>query len=292
MDTNGNKQGWSNEFKVGLMTLTALILLMVSILFVNNFRFSGGGHTYTILFNFLGDLKEDAPVKYAGGIDVGQVRRIRSQDGKAAVDLLITAPWLRLRKDSEVCIYSTSLLGTKYVQITADLGKDEELKRGETLEGVDSNNLDQTFHRLGEVLESFHAMMGDPKAKENFLKSFENMNKMTANLLEVTVQSRAKLEKLIDDLSRSGADVTQIVTSAKEASRTLQDLTKALNKKDIEQTVQNLNTTMRVMSQLAKDIDAGKGAAGVLLKDEKVGQDLKTLVEELKAHPWRLLWKK
>jgi len=292
MENNGKGNGWSNEFKVGLMTLGCFVILMVSILFVNNFRFGGGGRVYTATFTFLGDLKSDAPVRYAGGIDVGRVKAIRIQDGKAAVDLLITQADLRLRKDSKVAIYSTSMLGSKYVQIEADLGAGEELKRGESLTGHDSNNLDKTFSQLGDVMEAFQKMMGDPVAKENFLRSFENINKATDQLLQLTLASRAKVERMVDDLSRSSGDVTRIVASAQKVSKSLEDLTSALNKKDIEQSVKNMNNTLRVMNQLAKDIEAGKGAAGVLLKDEKVGKDIKVLVEELKAHPWKLLWKK
>jgi hypothetical protein len=29
-----------------------------------------------------------------------------------------------------------------------------------------------------------------------------------------------------------------------------------------------------------------------LLKDDKVAQDLRDLIEDLKQHPWKLLWKK
>jgi phospholipid/cholesterol/gamma-HCH transport system substrate-binding protein len=118
------------------------------------------------------------------------------------------------------------------------------------------------------------------------------MNKATEQILQLTIASRVKVEKMVDELSRSSGDVTRIVASAQKVSRALEDLTTALNKKDIEQSVKNMNNTLRIMNQLAKDIEAGKGAAGVLLKDEKVGKDLKVLVEELKAHPWRLLWKK
>src|SRR6185503_17223348 len=150
----------SLEFKVGLMTIMALLVLMVGLLFVNNFHFGGGGRMYTASFHFLGDLKADAPVKYAGGIDVGQVQAIRASNGEALVDLLISDPNIKLRKDSQLAIYSTSLLGTKYVQIQADLGKGSELQRGETLPGKDSNNLDLTFSQLGDVMETFEKMMG------------------------------------------------------------------------------------------------------------------------------------
>ncbi len=282
----------SLEFKVGLMTISALLLLMVSLLFINNFQLGAVGRVVTVQFNFLGGLKTNAPVQYAGGIKVGIVKDIRLGENKALVDMLITNPDLKLHKDSKVALYSDGLLGSRYVQINADLGKDAEIQKGDVLVGQDANNLDQTFAELGDVMEAFEKMMGDPVAKENFLRSFENMNRMTDQLLQLTLQSRAKVEKMIDDLSKSSGDVTQIVAGAQKVSKNLAALTDSLRKNDMDLTLKNVNNTMKVMNQLANDVNAGKGTVGVLLKDDQMADDIKALVEELKAHPWKLLWKK
>ena len=290
-DMNHNHQ-WTLEFKVGLMTMLAFLVLMVALLFINNFQFGSGGRVVTVTFNFLGDLKINAPVEYAGGIKVGIVKDIRVGDNKALVDLLITQKDLKLRKDSQIALYSAGLLGSRYVQIGADLGTGPDLEKTDILVGKDSNNLDQTFSQLGDVMESFEKMMGDPVAKENFLKSFDNMNKTTNELLALTVQSRAKVEKMIDDLSKSSGDVTKIVASAQKVSSNLEALTNTLRKNDIDQSMKNMNNTLKVMNQLANDMNNGKGTIGVLMKDQKMADDIKGLVEELKAHPWKLLWKK
>ena len=145
--------------------------------------------------------------------------------------------------------------------------------------------------RLGDVMEAFENMMGDPKAKENFLHSFENMNKATDNLLALSVTSRAHIEKILTDLSRSSGKADDVMKSAEKVSKSLEDLTAALNKKDISQSMKNLNSTLAVMNEVATDIHNGKGTLGVLLKDKQTADDIKRLVEELKAHPWKLLWK-
>lgn len=281
----------SLEFKVGLMTIVALLILMFSILFVSNFRLSPGGYVVSASFNFLGDLKVNAPVEYAGGIKVGQVKAIRYANNKAVVDLVISERDFKLRQDSQVALYSTGLLGSRYVQIGADLGSGPELQTGEVIEGKDANNLDKTFAELGDVMESFETMMGDPKAKANFLHSFDNMNKATDQLLDLTIQSRAKIDKIVDVLSRSSQQAPEIMASAQKISKNLEDLTNALNKQQITQSVKDLNNTLKVMNEVADDIHDGKGALGVLLKDDQVATDLRGLVEELKAHPWKLLWK-
>ena len=281
----------SLEFKVGLMTISALLVLMISILFISNLSL-GGGRVVTAQFNFLGDLKVNAPVQYAGGIKVGVVKAIRIGTNKALVDLLITEKSLKIRQDSKIALYSAGLLGSRYVQIGADLGTGEEVKPGDVLTGQDSNNLDQTFSQIGDVMEAFEKMMGDPVAKENFLHSFENMNKATDEIYQLTLRSREKIDKILGDLSKSSGDVGDLVSSAKKISASLQGLTGALDKKDVTAAMKNLNETLKNMNQMTTDIHNGKGLAGVLLHDEKAADDLKSLIEELKSHPWRLLWKK
>jgi phospholipid/cholesterol/gamma-HCH transport system substrate-binding protein len=282
----------SLEFKVGAMTLAALGLLVFAILFLSNFSFSAGNYVVTAEFNFLGGLKENAPIRYAGGINVGRVKAIRPDNGKAAVDMLITQKNFKLRTDSLVALYGDGLLGSRYVEIDANLGTGDELKTGGVLEGKDANNLDKTFSQLGDVMETFENMMGDPKAKASFLSAFENLNKTSEGLLALTNTSRDKITNILNNLSNSSDQVNKIVNSVSSISKSLDTLTTTLDKKDVNESIKNLNSTLITMNQLAQDVHNGKGVIGVLLQDQQTAEDVKGLVSELKAHPWKLLWKK
>jgi phospholipid/cholesterol/gamma-HCH transport system substrate-binding protein len=282
----------SLEFKVGAMTLAALFVLTFAVLFLSNFSFSPGSYVVTADFNFLGGLKVNAPVRYAGGIDVGRVKAIRPDNGKAAVDMLITQKDFKLKTDSLVALYGDGLLGSRYVEIDSNLGTGDELKTGESLEGKDANNLDKTFSQLGDVMETFEQMMGDPKSKASILSAFDNLNKTSAALLSLTDTSRDKITTILSNLSNSSGQVNKIVNSVSSISTSLATLSSTLDKKDINESIKNLNSTLITVNQLAQDVHSGKGAIGVLLEDPQTADDLKGLVEELKAHPWKLLWKK
>lgn len=291
MESGSKSRGFSNEFKVGLVTLAAILILMVSILFISNFSIESGGQVVTVTFRFLGGLKVNAPVRYAGGIKVGRVESIRPLDGEAAVDLLITRKDFKLRRDSKVDLYSDGLLGSRYVEIESNLGTGPELAKGDILNGKDANNLDETFSELGDVMESFEQMMGDPKAKANFLAAFQNLNKTSADLLSLTDTSREKITGILDNLANSSGKVDKIVSSVSSISKSLDTLTATLDKKQLNDSIKNLNKTLVTVNQLAQDVHSGKGAIGVLLEDPQTADDLKALVQELKAHPWKLLWK-
>ena len=108
----------------------------------------------------------------------------------------------------------------------------------------------------------------------------------------MTDTSRDKISTILSNLSNSSGQVGKIVNSVSSISTSLATLSSTLDKKDINTSIKNLNSTLITVNQLAQDVHSGKGAIGVLLEDPQTAEDLKGLVEELKAHPWKLLWKK
>lgn len=283
---------WTPELKVGVATSAAVLVLMVSLLFIADVRWPGSGYRVTATFTYLGDLRENAPVKYAGGIPVGKVERIRPLDGKAAVDLLITRKGFRLRKDSYVVIYTAGFLGEKYVAIGSDLGTGEELKPGDVIEGTDPTNLDEALITFGRLMATLNDVLGTPEAKQSVQRSFKNVADTTEELARATRDARVRITKILDDLSKSGQDVRTITQSVQSLARNMDELTRTLDKKDLNEAIRNLNLTLKSLNEVAQNVNAGQGAAGVLLKDDQVAKDLRDLITDLKAHPWKLLWKK
>jgi phospholipid/cholesterol/gamma-HCH transport system substrate-binding protein len=268
------------------------MVLMVALLFVADVHWPGSGYRVTATFTYLGDLRVNAPVKYAGGIPVGKVEAIRPLDGKAAVDLLITQKNFKLRKDSYVVIYTAGFLGEKYVAIGNDLGHGEELKSRETIEGQNPTNLDESLITFGRLMATLNDVLGTPEARSSITRSFKNMADTTEELAQGTRDARVRITRILDDLSKSGQDVQTVTHSVQSLAKNVDELTRTLDKKDLNEAIRNLNLTMKSLQEVAKTVNAGKGAAGVLLKDDKVAQDLRDLIEDLKQHPWKLLWKK
>jgi phospholipid/cholesterol/gamma-HCH transport system substrate-binding protein len=283
---------WTPELRVGVATSAALLVLMVSLLFVANVSLPGSGYRVTATFTYLGDLRVNAPVKYAGGIPVGKVEKIRVLDGKAAVDLLITQKDFRLRKDSYVVIYTEGMLGSKYVAIGTDLGHGEFLKPHEVIEGTNPTNLDESLITFGRLMATLNDVLGTPEAKSSIARSFSNMADTTENLAQATRDARIQINHILTDLSKSGQDVQTVTHSVQSLAKNIDELTRTLDKKDLNEAIRNLNLTMQSLQEVAKTVNAGQGAAGVLLKDEKVAKDVRDLVEDLRQHPWKLLWKK
>lgn len=265
---------------------------MVAILFIADVHWPGSGYRVTATFTYLGDLRVNAPVKYAGGIQVGKVEAIRPMDGKAGVDLLITQKDFKLRSDSYVVIYTAGMLGEKYVAIGSNLGHGEELKPGAVIEGTDPTNLDESLITFGRLMATLNDVLGTKEAKQSITRSFKNAADTTEELAQATRDARLKVNHILDDLVKSGHDVQTVTHSVQSLAKNVDELTRTLDKKDLNEAIRNLNLTLISLQEVAKNVNAGQGAAGVLLKDDKVAQDLRDLIEDLKQHPWKLLWKK
>jgi len=265
---------------------------MAALLVISDFRLPGSGYKVTATFTFLGDLRDNAPVKYAGGIDVGKVISIRPLGDKAAMDLLITRKGFRLRRDSYVVIYTAGMLGEKYVCVGADLGKGEELRSGDVIVGTDPSNLDEAFITLDRLMKTLNDVLGRPEARESIQQSFKNVSETTAQLAEMTRDARVKVMRVLDDLAKSGQNVQSVTKSVDSLARNVDQLTKTLDQKQLNEAIRNLNSLTKNLDEVARNVNSGKGAAGVLLKDEKVAKDIQELVQDLRSHPWKLLWKK
>jgi phospholipid/cholesterol/gamma-HCH transport system substrate-binding protein len=141
-------------------------------------------------------------------------------------------------------------------------------------------------------METLNDVLGTPEARQSITRSFQNAADTTEELARATRDARVKINRILDDLSKSGQDVRTVTQSVQSLAKNVDELTRTLDKKNMNEAIRNLNLTMQSLREVARTVNAGEGAAGVLLKDEKVAQDVRDLVEDLRQHPWKLLWKK
>ena len=126
-----NKVEWSVGAFIVMGFLCALVLAFAST--NSQDRLSGGGYSITARFSNLGELKTRAPVKIAG-VKVGEVTDVRLDPERfdAVVTMRLTAAAGELPADSSAAIYTSGLLGERYVGITPG-GDIEMLQPGEEI---------------------------------------------------------------------------------------------------------------------------------------------------------------
>ena len=112
-----NKVEWSVGAFILMGFACALVLAFTST--NSQDRIGSGGYLLTARFSNLGELKTRAPVKIAG-VKVGEVDKVEldAEKFEALVTLRMTPRAGELPADSSAAIYTSGLLGERYIGIT------------------------------------------------------------------------------------------------------------------------------------------------------------------------------
>jgi len=123
------------EWSVGAFILMGFVCALVLAFASTNSqdRIGGGGYEVRARFANLGELKARAPVKIAG-VRVGEVSRVELDPERyeAVVTMRLTDAAGALPADSSAAIYTSGLLGERYIGITPG-GDPEPLKAGDEI---------------------------------------------------------------------------------------------------------------------------------------------------------------
>jgi phospholipid/cholesterol/gamma-HCH transport system substrate-binding protein len=117
--------------------------------------------------------------------------------------------------------------------------------------------------------------------------------------------AEGKVQSLVDDgavVARSlRENVPDLARDARHLARSGDNLAGSFTPEDgarlkaamarYEAAGEKLQTISEKAERIITAIDAGKGNAGAMIKDDQLYRDLKDLVADLKAHPWKVLWK-
>jgi phospholipid/cholesterol/gamma-HCH transport system substrate-binding protein len=114
-----------------------------------------------------------------------------------------------------------------------------------------------------------------------------------------------KAATLIDDASVSAkqlrTDLPAISGKAQAALNGVANMTGQFTEEDgkqfraaalrLAQTTEKLDSMATKADHLLKKLEAGEGTMGAMIQDKQVYDDLKSLLSDLKKHPWKMLWK-
>jgi phospholipid/cholesterol/gamma-HCH transport system substrate-binding protein len=196
------------ETRVGLFTFLALALLGISIFLLGDVSLYKK-YTLYAKFSDVAGLPDKSMVKLSG-VEVGKVKKIKIKGSKVIVHLAIKDE-VEIYRDSVFEIGSTSIIGSKYLQITQGHRHFGILKSGEYVTGKESPPLDKM---VTETMGSLKILIEDLNQKGDFAKE---LNATMVNLRELT----AKLNDLISAMHQPMTSSMHNVDSTTEKLDTL-----------------------------------------------------------------------
>jgi len=288
----GTRKSRELELKVGLTVGIALILLAITIFTVEKFHFGESGYEIEVAFNFVDALKPQSDVKIGGGVKIGHVSEIVVEKELVVLKVVLDKD-VRLPKTSKFQILSKGVMGDKYLNVVAvPTTEDQEfIKPGERMLGVEPANIDKAFQRLGQVADSIKLLLGDPELTGSFSEVMKNFGQLSGRLDALLKKNENNIDKGIKDISEAASSIKRFSNDIESVTKSLDELLSDKNMKNMGSVFSDLqNITSRLDTEV-KRIEEGKGTLGVLIHDEQIGEDIKTVIKDVKKHPWKLFWK-
>lgn len=221
----------SRNVKVGIMFLTGLFLLVGALYFIGD-RQNLFGDTIELKAEFeeVNGLMKGNNVRYAG-INIGTVTSVNIvNDSMVMVEMVVESSAMEYIKTNALAsIGSDGLMGNKLVNISSSKGEAPLIKEGDVIKSVTPLDTDEIMRTLS--------------------RTNDDMSVIAQNLKSIT--QKIEDENMVWNLLSDSALALNIKNTVRNVDYTSAELT-------------NIS---RTFSQVAKDVQDGKGTVGKLLKD-------------------------
>ena len=289
----------TKEVKTAILVILGIAFLIFGINYLKGRNLLDASNTYYTIFEY-NALTESSPVTIKGN-NVGKIKNIKYdfETGKTRVSFTVDKG-LKFSKNSIIRLYEMGLMGGNAMAIIpAEDGvfaEDGDVIKSEVekglLDGLAGNfsnlssGLDTTLKSADSLLIGLNSLVEDDSDKG--LKS-------AIAELNATIKSFKNLSYSFNSLiSKNEEGLTSVISNFDSISQDLASLSEDLKKAEISKTINDLDQTLLSVNGLISDLENGEGTLGLLLKDEKLYNNLevatyqlKELLQDFKLNPKR-----
>lgn len=297
----------SNETKVGILTITALTVLILGFNFLKGKNLFSKSKKIYAVFKDMGTLEKSNEVKI-NGLPVGAVYDKKELD-KDVSAIIVTINLTRDINipDNSVAYIGSGLVGASFIVIEKGDSK-TYLQLGDTLMTREESGLlsqvsaqiNPTLTKVRTVLDSLtQTIMGvngllNSDAKVNLQQTFANLNRASSALNGLLDNQSSPLAKTLNNaeaitanLKTNSENINSTISNAKLASEKLAAL-------ELKPTIDSLNTMIGQLKKTVAKIASTDGTLGALINDKKLYNKLndailsaEILMDDLRTNPKR-----
>lgn len=300
------------QWKVGLFVLIGLVLLAGLLL-----EFSKGltllRSTYDIYLrcDTAGSLKPRAQVLISG-VQIGTVSDIRlAPTGKFVTITLRVYSEYKVYKTAQFYIEQSGFLGDQYVAVVPQENEGPVFHNGDVARAEAPFNMlevarsatgfvkriDETAQRLNETLMDVRRYLLNRETLTNLSVSAANLRAASERAVGVVANIDALISTNANALAGTGTNLTIFSDSLIQFAGQLNGVL-ATNTPSINESVKNIQASTAILKSAMEEVQAGKGLAGTLLKNEQISGDLKQITQNLSITTsnlnrlglWGVLW--
>lgn len=265
------------EFKVGLLVLIVSGLIAAMSLRVSNDPgYLGTSKEAWFHIDNASGLVKNSAVRMAG-IDVGVIKDIVLENGKARVEMVLQGDLL-LTESARVEIVPNGILGDKYVQIMAGNPQDPVLPSGGQILVVnDRASVDRLIGEVSKITESLSdvaesirtGIEGD--TDQPLGRIISNIERLTSDLAQLSAERRDELGEIVGNLHDITETVNELVNDESDDG-----LRKSW--RDAMRSLRRIEGTLKNTEEITAKINRGEGTLGKLVNDETTVEELNTAI--------------
>jgi phospholipid/cholesterol/gamma-HCH transport system substrate-binding protein len=289
----------STEIKVGLVTLSAVILFILGITLGRGCHDSLSSKTITMRFPGSGGIQPTAPV-VVNGVKRGSVIDIKNDNGSVLISCSIDNTD-DLKKDISAKITILEITGGKKIDINP--GKSDEkwdpksviqgttpADIGEliTIVGELSGDIVSLFRRIDTIIVNANNLMNDQQFIGNIKQTVQNSQELTSNLNGMLTRNMDDLEITLRNLKIMSADLKDAISNNEpKVNRIIDNLDKTSSDisgliKRTEKTIASADSMLAKLSNIADSVQYGKGTVSKLIYDRNFAAQIDSTLRDLK----------
>ena len=283
------------EWKVGLFVIIGLVLGAALIV---QFNKSAGPLTPVYRLHLQAkDVSGVIPgsVVLMAGVRIGFVEDIQlnSMEGDVTIIVKLLKKY-EVRKDAQFLIRQSGFLGDQYIGVFQGSKGAKILTDGETVRCEEPFDLGEVARSTGGLIKKVDSIVGQlsnavARVDTTLLagETLTNLAQTVANfrgVSERTLGALTKLETLIETNTPAfTGSISNVQTFSLELNNVVKEVHETItqNRKQLTAAVGNIETATIKLDKMMDDVNAGKGLAGMLVKDERLAADLSLIMSNL-----------
>jgi phospholipid/cholesterol/gamma-HCH transport system substrate-binding protein len=230
----------NGEMKVGIFVLAGAALFGMALFLLGDYSFKSYYPMYAE-FSDVAGLPDKSVVKLSG-VDVGKIKKIYLKEDKVVVQMAILDE-VRIYRGAKFSVGSTSVIGSKFLQIDQGNPVLGLITAGSTVQGEENVSLEKA---VAKALDSIQGLAQDMRANGK------------------TAQS---LQDILDNLRGITANINEMVANGQPHA---------------ENMMAKLDSITSKMDTIMAKLDSGQGVAGALLSDQKMKDNVSAAITNLK----------
>jgi phospholipid/cholesterol/gamma-HCH transport system substrate-binding protein len=216
------------------------------------------------------------------GVRIGFVHDTHLE-GDQAIAVLSIEENFKMPNDSTAVIAMSGLLGANYVGIMP--GKSETyLKDGDKIQTKESADITSVFNQVSNITKKVDAFLGGSETGGN-----SSMDSLFDNLNGIINENKVKLSRVLDNLETasnkiaSGEGTVGKFINDESAYERFLDMVS-----EIKKAADNATAMITEARNVVQKVEQGKGALGVLLTDEGIGDKIRSTVNNIEEFSAKL----